>query len=518
MTYRSIAVLLVCVALCAACSNDPVVATLNPRPEAPVMEALYEHMEKDAVTLHPTIITEGFQAWGTLDGVVMYDAEGNELQRYTGRVVISSHNGWTDIILPGAPRNFHTLDLQFNELLIGGGDVGGHQVDIIGGGDVGGHDFDDGGGDVGGLVIDDINIQHGGGDVGGYAVNGLVLPHIIVERFDGNTWQSPRIRFTAYSLALSAPPMERMELAEHLVTSLDVVEEGNVVGMGVWDDTLRALAKWPAVQTGADKCYDNEQMLASCEGNVWSDQCAETPFCGQDGHYDEDESWGVSSVQGGNYLSDTRTELLWEYSADRCEGNSCVDMDAAQAACEAKGMRLPSLWELRTLIEFDEWPGESLRGASASGDLWTTTMLEEQYVCLGKDNGMPVPCSESTDDIYVLCVAGKPFINSELMSDTAGIDTTIGALWNLETSTGTWEEALSVCQASRKWGFKDWRLPNIAELVILSQRPELDLKGPYWSATTDGPNPDTAWVITPTLWSSQEKQQDASFVCVRNIP
>ena len=159
-------------------------------------------------------------------------------------------------------------------------------------------------------------------------------------------------------------------------------------------------------------------------------------------------------------------------------------------------------------------------GPSAGGgtDLWTTSTENDQAMCLDVASRLPVTCSTSAHYLYALCVTGPIFVNTELMSAAGAVDTTIGALWNLSPSTGNWEDALAACQASRQWGFNDWRLPNIAELTILSQRPELELTGSYWSATTDGAYPEKAFIITPSLWSSQEKQQDAGFVCVRNIP
>ena len=506
------------VGLLAGCSNDPGLdMNGEPRPELPVMESTTEVPGEDSVTLRPVFVAEGFQAWGTIDAVAMYDADGNEIQRYTGRIQIATHNGWTDVILPDAPANFDTIDIQFNDLLIGGGDVGGLDIEI-GGGDVGGHDFEMGGGDVGGLRIDGHAIMPGGGDVGGYAVNGLVLPHLIIRRYGNTVWHQPRVRFSAYSLAVSAPPEERMELARQLVESLDVTEGNQPVGFGMWEETARAIAKWPAVETGTDKCYDDTVMLASCEGDVWSDQCADTPFCGQDAQYADGEWWPESS-SGSPYMSDDRTELLWDKNSETCNGGyPCPDASTARAVCEAKGMRLPTLWEVRTILEFNEFSGESIVGPGTNGDLITSTLVNDREMCLDTSRRLPIICDDSTGYVYPLCVKGDPFVNSELISVPGGIDTTIGALWNLSTSTGTWEEALAACQASRQWGFNDWRLPNIAELTVLSQRPELDLTGSYWSATTDGPRPEKALIITPSLWSSQEKQQDAGFVCVRNIP
>ncbi len=98
----------------------------------------------------------------------------------------------------------------------------------------------------------------------------------------------------------------------------------------------------------------------------------------------------------------------------------------------------------------------------------------------------------------VRCVRGETiqediFVVSTLDGDEIVTDTATGLIWQKEHAAGKrWKEALEYCENLTYAGYSDWRLPNINELVSLSNYdkyspasdfPDIPLEY-FWSSTT----------------------------------
>jgi len=97
----------------------------------------------------------------------------------------------------------------------------------------------------------------------------------------------------------------------------------------------------------------------------------------------------------------------------------------------------------------------------------------------------------------------------------------------VETITGTWQEAMNACENLSLGGFNDWRLPNRDELTsivdikripTLQSRFEYGESAPYWSSSSNIDNSSDAWYVNFYDGHNYTGTKDNNFSvrCVRD--
>jgi hypothetical protein len=121
-------------------------------------------------------------------------------------------------------------------------------------------------------------------------------------------------------------------------------------------------------------------------------------------------------------------------------------------------------------------------------------------------------CAGSGQDGEFRAGLAWPVPRFEVQDDVA-VDRLTGLVWTLDADPAagpvTWEAAgriVSEVNASRKYGFSDWRLPHIRELESLcdmqhyspalpQDHPFREVREFYWSCTTSRYDPGYAWTL-----------------------
>ena len=269
------------------------------------------------------------------------------------------------------------------------------------------------------------------------------------------------------------------------------------------------LSKTP--DTGQSKCYDNSQEIP-CSAR-------EAPFYGQDGHYDfSPPSYEVKTTNGQEVVVDHVTGLTWQRADDgikrtwREATDYCEDLTWAGYS----DWRLPTKKELQSIVSYGA-SGPALdttyfpRSHLAYDDYWTATTLagpgkRAWKVCFL--NGQ-LNVGSQGDNAYVRAVRGRPleFGHFRDNGDDTITDMTTGLMWQqTESKAMTWEQSLAYCESLDLGGYRDWRLPNVRELLSLVDdsraqpaisttyfpgcRPSI-----YWSSTTQFGHPGFAWYV-----------------------
>lgn len=136
------------------------------------------------------------------------------------------------------------------------------------------------------------------------------------------------------------------------------------------------------------------------------------------------------------------------------------------------------------------------------------------------------------DDGYYQAGAIREYVRDDDMQTVT--ETTEGLMWqDNETISSDWQSAIDYCSALGIGGYGNWRLPEIEELVYLSDKgaydPAIDAafvytvhttdKHFYWSNTINEANTSEAWVLT--FYHGGDYQVDKAsenYVrCVRDI-
>jgi murein DD-endopeptidase MepM/ murein hydrolase activator NlpD len=269
------------------------------------------------------------------------------------------------------------------------------------------------------------------------------------------------------------------------------------------------LSKTP--DTGQSRCYDNSQEIPCPAPGA--------PFHGQDGQYDFSPlSYEVQTINGEEVVVDRVTGLTWKRADD---GIKRTWREAAKY-CEDLMWAGYSDWRLPTKKELESIVSYGARGPAldttyfppsrlASDDYWTATTLA------GPGKGVWEVCflngqlnvGAQGDDAYVRPVRGRPLEFGHFRDNGDGTitDMTTGLMWQqTESKAMTWERALAYCESLDLGGYRDWRLPNIRELLSLVDDSR---RGPtisaiyfpgcrpsvYWSSTTQVGHPRFAWYV-----------------------
>ena len=341
----------------------------------------------------------------------------------------------------------------------------------------------------------------GGGDL-----SGLVMPHLVIER--NAPWSTVVILMTVPAGPPPKSAQERRAFVEQWVASVRVEnDKGEIVGLGSVERTTWANARWPAVVTGQTRCFSLTE---------------ETP-CAHDGQDAESARDWTPFVALEHTLLDPVTGLQWENPPLGClEGEGCL-IEQAHAHCESIGMRVPQLVELRTIMHFDRAPAFRAEISLPTRErLWSSNTRQTvdglSFSTIMVGSGRVV---NLLDDAPwrngVICAGGALFDDHEPLYPL-NVDTTAGMMWLPLDTDMTWSEALAACEQAVQLEYRDWRLPNLAELTLWQHLRDPPRDDAAWSSTTLRESPTKAWIADWAGWADANKDELRSVRCLRSIP
>jgi hypothetical protein len=299
---------------------------------------------------------------------------------------------------------------------------------------------------------------------------------------------------------------------------------------------------FPLADTGIRLCYgDDAEIECPSPGEPFFGQDAQF---GWDATHDEEERFDRDlTVPGQPVVQDNVTGLVWQgcvkgLSGDDCDAGILEKLNWAAALSYCDGLnwggrsdwRLPDQYELQSMIDLGvlspaanaaafpatpkakSWTASTLGSQeSVPGMAWVVDFVGGLLTNEAKYNTTPE--DEMDYVVYVRCVRGGPLLSHSPESAIEAGDRVVeddlnGLVWqgcarglsgnDCETGTpitGTWAEALEYC-ADLTWaGQDDWRLPNVMELVSITdsrqEDPALDPSafpntpaGEYWSSSS----------------------------------
>jgi murein DD-endopeptidase MepM/ murein hydrolase activator NlpD len=316
--------------------------------------------------------------------------------------------------------------------------------------------------------------------------------------------------FYDYRIVIADNPHWKGTIIGIRIDLLDTTGE-EITGIGFGSSMVGRAYLSRTPDTGQTKCYDNSQEI-TCPG-------PNEPFHGQDAHYaDSAPSYEVKTIRGDEIVLDHVTGLAWQRHDDGIKRTYREAMDYCENLTLAaySDWRLPSKKELQRIVDYAEFgpaldtahfpysygPGDCYWSASASASL----ALSAWNVCLWDNQSM---MNAKSNRHYIRAVRGRrlEFGHFKDNGDGTITDITTGLMWQqIETKAITWEQALAYCQNLNLAGHRDWRLPNIRELLSLvddtRHGPSIDISyfpgcrpAVYWSSTTHTLYPSFAWYV-----------------------
>ncbi len=245
---------------------------------------------------------------------------------------------------------------------------------------------------------------------------------------------------------------------------------GGCTGTGVCTTTVTAavtiMARFDPVafpDSITRYCTDGQSSVA-CPGGL----------AGQDGNYTINVP---TYTVAANTVVDSVSGLMWE----RNPGYTYASWAASNTRCDNlvldgfSDWRLPTIVELMSLTDAGRvgppWPTAAFPGIPGNSFFQSSTAYaggSAQH--FGINTNYPVVyirADTSTND-FSRCVRGTAFTGTLSASGASVIDNRTGLRWQSGIGpAGTWQSALSYCEALVLDGFTDWRLPNTKELVSI---------------------------------------------------
>ncbi len=263
--------------------------------------------------------------------------------------------------------------------------------------------------------------------------------------------------------------------------------------------------------TGQTKCYDHGQEI-TCPA-------LDEPFYGQDGHYFiTPPSYEVKTLDGHEVVIDHVTGLTWQRDDDGVKRTwpEAIDYCENLTLAGHSDWRLPTVKELQTITHYGGF-GPAIDTAyfpyaHGPDDFhWSATTqaflaLSAWRVCFWNSQ---TNMSIKSERGFVRAVRGKRLAFGHFRDNGNGTVTDIatGLMWQqTETKAMTWEKALVDSENLDLAGYRDWRLPNIRELLSLvgapRHNPAIDTAyfpgcrpSTYWSSTTHALYPTFGWYV-----------------------
>ena len=310
-----------------------------------------------------------------------------------------------------------------------------------------------------------------------------------------------------------------------------------------------AIAKYPIVDTGQDRCYNTDSEIAFPKVGE--------QFFGQDGQYEGNRA--SYRDNGDGTVTDLVTGLMWQKSP-----NLRSKVTFRQAVSNAKRLklagysdwRLPSIKELYSLIDFR---GYSNRTVASSKPYLNTKyfdfsfgqqnrgerLIDAQYWSAteyvgatmggnptvfgvnfadGRIKGYPKSVPRRGEHrMYVRYVrANSSYGQNDFQDNGDGTitDKATGLTWMKGDSQRpmSWMDALAYAEKLKFAGHDDWRLPNAKELqsiVNYSKAPDAkneEDRGPAINSVFDVTNPES-YFWTSTTHLEHRTSRQAVYIC-----
>ena len=290
-----------------------------------------------------------------------------------------------------------------------------------------------------------------------------------------------------------------------------------------------SFAYGPVLKTGQTKSYDEN-------GNVVTDGSVK-----DDGYYQAGEARSYTRYSMG-IVKDNVTGLEWQDDVDSVSSN----WDEAQSYCHnltlAGGQwRLPTIEELETLVDDVQHPSveSNLFEHITSSRYWSSTLYaDDNSSAWSIQFGIGTwAYGNKGNNLFVRCVRGEQLYTSNFSrNDSSGIvvDNATGLQWqdNYKDNGGhikdtNWTEAIAYCENLSLGGYTDWRLPNIKELLSITDHlrsyPAISPvfqyinSYDYWSSTTYSDYTFYAWFVYFSLGGAEyDLKSNSGYVrCVR---
>lgn len=263
--------------------------------------------------------------------------------------------------------------------------------------------------------------------------------------------------------------------------------------------------------TGQASCYDDSREIACpAPGEA---------FYGQDANYViNPPSYEVQTIEGQEVVIDHVTGLTWQRNDDGTKRTWQEAMDYCENLMVAgySDWRVPTKKELQSIsyyggsrpaLDTAYFPYPHLHDDYYwSSNTRSFLALSALKVCFWNNQ---VAMGMKSDPNYVRAVRGRPLEFGHFTDNGDGTvtDITTGLVWQQgEAKAMTWEKALAYCENLDLAGYRDWRLPNIRELLSLVDDDHLDPSidadyfpgcrpSPYWSGTSHSLYPGFAWHV-----------------------
>lgn len=288
----------------------------------------------------------------------------------------------------------------------------------------------------------------------------------------------------------------------------------------------------PVLPTGLTACLGVESSEIECPGTAGTESCADLSGCGQDAQYQSDErifSDGFSN--GQSWVCDPETTLVWQ--------NGIVSNKTwAEAVAHCDGLdwggrddwRLPTIAELRSLSDYGRIGASfysehftALPTALPTEEqpylekFWSVDKLsiDEERAWYWSANSGSMAFMAHNEELNVICVRMGPekkYVTSPYLTDTPVSGQTVVTdqgtrlVWKgIPASARHWDDALAYCEKLDYAGYSDWRLPDINELMSLSNIKKY--------------NPGTTFPSAPSnwFWSSTLYLKNTQYARIVNI-
>lgn len=243
-----------------------------------------------------------------------------------------------------------------------------------------------------------------------------------------------------------------------------------------------------------------------------------------DGYYGSGEL--INYTSNVDVVLDTVTQLTWQKNRPGTMNSTDAVNYCANLNLGAKtDWRLPTAKELYTLVDRGRSvPAIDTNFETPFFDYWSTSSVASGEVRVvdfyyGDDS------TDRTSAYHeVRCVRGTMLASSFQRDATKKIvtDTTTRLMWqdNTTASTMYWSDAIDYCEGLSLGGFTDWRLPNINELLSVS---DFSNKSNLYFSIFNY-NADTAWssttndVFTSDAFSIENGQSCLFLFCTKQEP
>ncbi|PID47442.1 MAG: hypothetical protein CR967_04390 [Proteobacteria bacterium] len=303
------------------------------------------------------------------------------------------------------------------------------------------------------------------------------------------------------------------------------------------------------LKTGQTKCYNfvtnNEEVCT--QGHK-----------GQDGYYQKGIGRNYFVPLFSAMVEDRATGLTWTDGTIWSAEFIRKKWSQAKQYCwnlnvDGGNWRLPSIDELGTIIDYGRYEGDDKNSSGAINPIFkygsnTSSKSPALFYFWSSTVSLYDPNKSWTTEFFyggeleqtntdsshynhvVRCVKGDPFEpfakNPVTSNNGMATDNDSGLMWQDNGDVGVvekkWKEAIEYCESLTLGGYADWRLPNIIELLSITNKadkfdPSLKdgfvkrISGSFWSSTTYLPMPQYAWTVGFLKGSSFKKHKDHDY-------